>query len=314
MEVNSSLTDRPEKTELIHKNIETDLELLGATAVEDARKLSGFYFQISSTKILKISVQDDVPDTLESLRLAGIKIWVLTGDKVETAYNIAMSCGLIPPKAYKIFIKDCVEAEEVEDKLEILESEMNLNEQLEFTLLMDGSSLGIALEHLPGKFRDITIKCHSVLCCRLSPLQKYEVVHLMKSVKENVVTAAVGDGGNDVSMIQEAHIGLGIIGKEGREAAMCSDYAFSKFCMLQRILLVHGHYFNQRLSLLVLYFFYKSLVFMGIQFYFQINSSFSTQPVYDSIFIMLFNALYTAFPILFISLTEKIHPEETLIG
>lgn len=64
-------------------------------------------------------------------------------------------------------------------------------------------------------------------------------------------------------MLQEAHVSLGIIGKEGRQAARCSDFAFAKFCMLKRIVLLHGHYFSQRLSLLVLYFFYKNLVLMG---------------------------------------------------
>lgn len=64
-------------------------------------------------------------------------------------------------------------------------------------------------------------------------------------------------------MLQEAHVSLGIIGKEGRQAARCSDYAFVKFSMIKRMILLHGHYFSQRLSLLVLYFFYKNLVLIG---------------------------------------------------
>lgn len=104
-----------------------------------------------------------------------------------------------------------------------------------------------------------------MLCCRLSPLQKCEVVHLIRTSKEKPITAAIGDGANDVSMIQEAHVGLGIVGKEGRQAARCADYAFANFSMLKKVLLVHGHYFSQRLALLVLYFFYKNLVFMIIQ-------------------------------------------------
>lgn len=87
----------------------------------------------------------------------------------------------------------------------------------------------------------------------------------MKTLPDTPITAAIGDGANDVSMIQEAHVGLGIVGKEGRQAALCSDYSFSNFCMLKKILLVHGHYFSYRFSLLVLYFFYKNLVFILIQ-------------------------------------------------
>lgn len=126
-------------------------------------------------------------------------------------------------------------------------------------------SLAIALVHYAEMFRDISIHCRAVLCCRLSPLQKSEVVQLMKTTEENPVTAAIGDGANDVSMIQEAHVGLGIVGKEGRQAARCADYAFANFSMIKKMMLVHGHYFSQRLALLVLYFFYKNLVFMAIQ-------------------------------------------------
>lgn len=121
------------------------------------------------------------------------------------------------------------------------------------------------LEHYPHRFRDTAVKCQAVLCCRLSPIQKCEVVKLMKTLPDRPTTAAIGDGANDVSMIREAHVGLGIVGKEGRQAALCADYSFTNFCMLKKLLLVHGHWFSYRLSLLVLYFFYKNLVFMLIQ-------------------------------------------------
>lgn len=135
----------------------------------------------------------------------------------------------------------------------------------EYSLLIDGVSLGLVMKYCAKRFRDIAMKCHAVLCCRLSPLQKCEVVKLMKSLPGSPTTAAIGDGANDVSMIREAHVGLGILGKEGRQAALCSDYAFANFYQLKKILLVHGHFFSYRLSRLVLYFFYKNLVFMLIQ-------------------------------------------------
>lgn len=180
-------------------------------------------------------------------------------------------------------------------------------------LLIDGKSLGIALNETPEMFRDVAVKCTAVLCCRLSPLQKSEVVALLRTSSEDYTTAAVGDGANDVSMIQEAHVGLGIMGKEGRQAARCADFSFAKFSMLKRLILVHGHYHTTRLSLLVLYFFYKNIIFMGVIFLFQFYTLFSTQSVYDSLFLTLYNVIYTALPILFISLTEKEYSEETLL-
>lgn len=106
---------------------------------------------------------------------------------------------------------------------------------------------------------------------------------------------------------------MGLFGREGRQAARSADYSFATFSMLKRLLLLHGHYFSQRLALLVLYFFYKNVVFMGCQFFFQIDSAFSTQSIYDSLYLTLFNVTYTTLPILFISITEKVHPEKELL-
>jgi phospholipid-translocating ATPase len=294
IEANSLLQDRAENVEACQRKIENGLELLGATAVEDA-------------------LQDDVRDTLVSIRAAGIKVWVLTGDKIETALNIALACGHIPEYAGKYFITECQSEVQLNGHLEALSREIKRNRDQDYTLLIDGSSLSIALQYSPIKFRDVAYKCHAVLCCRLSPLQKCEVVHLVKSSPEKPITAAIGDGANDVSMIQEAHVGLGIFGKEGRQAARCADYAFANFSMLKRLLLYHGHYFSQRLALLVLYFFYKNVVFMGCQLFFQMHSMFSTQSIYDSLFLTLFNVTYTTLPILFISITEQVHTEEKLL-
>lgn len=292
---NSSLENRKELLEQTYAKIECNLELLGSTAVEDA-------------------LQDDVADTLISLQKAGIKIWVLTGDKVETALNIALSCGHIPPDAIKYFIIDCRSKEDMMVHLSGLDREIVFGIGAQCALLIDGKSLSIALNETPEMFRDVAIKCTAVLCCRLSPLQKSEVVSLIRTSAEAYTTAAVGDGANDVSMIQEAHVGLGIMGKEGRQAARCADFSFAKFCMLKRLILVHGHYHTTRLSLLVLYFFYKNIIFMGIMFLFQFYSLFSSQSVYDSLFLTLYNVIYTSLPILFISLTEKAFSEETLLN
>lgn len=271
-----------------------DLELLGATAVEDA-------------------LQDEVEDTLHALQSAGINIWVLTGDKVETALNIALSCGHISSSALKYFITNCEKKDDMLLHLNILEREIIFGIGRECALLIDGISLTTALAETPNEFMTVAIKCVAVLCCRLSPLQKSQVVALIKKAPEKYNVAAIGDGGNDVSMIQEAHVGIGIIGKEGRQAACCSDFAFAKFSMIKRLLLVHGHYHSTRLNLLVLYFFYKNILFMTIMFMFQFYTFFSTSSVYDSLFLTLYNVLYTSVPVLLISLTEKPFTQQVLL-
>ncbi|XP_067641161.1 phospholipid-transporting ATPase IF isoform X2 [Eurosta solidaginis] len=293
-EANNSLENRKELLEQVYERIESNLDLLGATAVEDA-------------------LQDDVTDTLTSLQKAGIKIWVLTGDKIETALNIALSCGHIPPDAIKYFITNCHSKDDMMVHLNALDREIIFGIGAQCALLIDGTSLAVALKETPELFRDVAIKCTALLCCRLSPLQKSEVVSLIRTSKEAYITAAVGDGANDVSMIQEAHVGLGIMGKEGRQAARCADFSFAKFSLLKRLILVHGHYHTTRLNLLVQYFFYKNVYFMGIMFLFQFYSLFSSGSVYDSLFMTLYNVLYTSLPILFIALTEKKYSEEELI-
>ncbi|XP_037918794.1 probable phospholipid-transporting ATPase IF isoform X4 [Hermetia illucens] len=294
VKANSALVDRQKLLDAVYVKIERDLELLGATAVEDA-------------------LQDNVRETLIALQEAGIKVWVLTGDKVETAHNIALSCGHIPEDSETYFITECRDGAALWEHLRVLDGEIKRRPNEKCSLLIDGKSLGYALSDHPDKFREVSVKCKAVLCCRLSPLQKSQVVKLVKKSKDNYITAAIGDGANDVSMIQEAHVGLGIVGKEGRQAARCADYAFATFCMLQRLLLVHGHYYSRRLSILVLYFFYKNGVFMGIQFFFQFNNLFSATSIYDSLFLTLYNVIYTAVPILVLSLTEKPYKENILM-
>lgn len=189
---------------------------------------------------------------------------MLTGDKIETALNIAYSCGHIPENAFKYHITACSESTEIVSHFQYFAQELKQRKNQPVALLIDGVSLQAALDYTPELFRDLSIQCHAVLCCRLSPLQKCEVVKLMKTEKSKPICASIGDGANDVSMIQEAHVGIGIVGKEGRQAARCSDYAIAKFCLIKKMLLVHGHYFSHRLAHMALYFFYKNLVFMGI--------------------------------------------------
>lgn len=250
----AAIVDRDGKLEKTSDAIERDLTLLGGTAIEDR-------------------LQDGVPDTISLLGDAGIKLWVLTGDKVETAINIGFSCNLLSNDMDLIVFK-------IEDEKEATaEAELNkhmasLNitgsdEELRaarknheppgptHALVIDGDSLKLLLQdQFRQKFLLLCKNCKAVLCCRVSPSQKAAVVHLVKYGLD-VMTLSVGDGANDVAMIQEADVGVGIAGEEGRQAVMSSDYAIGQFRFLQRLILVHGRWSYRRLAETIANFFYK---------------------------------------------------------
>lgn len=250
----AAIVDREEKLEAVSDAIERELTLIGGTAIEDR-------------------LQDGVPDTIALLGDAGIKLWVLTGDKVETAINIGFSCNLLNNDMDLIVLK-------IEDgKLQTAEAELEArlksfgltgsDEEVQaarqnhtppaptHAIIIDGDSLELVLEdQLRQKFLLLCKQCKSVLCCRVSPSQKAAVVRMVKNGLD-VMTLSVGDGANDVAMIQEADVGVGIAGEEGRQAVMSSDYAIGQFRFLQRLILVHGRWSYRRLGESIANFFYK---------------------------------------------------------
>jgi phospholipid-transporting ATPase len=137
-----------------------------------------------------------------------------------------------------------------------------------------------------------------VVACRVSPDQKREMVHLIKTGIEGVCTLSIGDGANDVAMIQEAHIGVGIKGEEGLQAVNSSDYAIAQFRYLSELTLKHGRYNYSRMSSLVCYMFYKNILMSIAQFWFNFTCAFSGQKYYTEGAIQLFNLAYTSIPIL----------------
>jgi phospholipid-transporting ATPase len=155
------------------------------------------------------------------------------------------------------------------------------------------------------KFLEIGCNCRSVICTRVTPLQKALVVKLVKKNRPKCLTLAIGDGANDVSMIQEAHIGVGIMGKEGTQAVRAADYAFGEFRFLQRLLTVHGRYNLLRLSNVILYSFYKNFVFIMIQFLMGFFNNWSGQLVYEELFFTAFNVVFTSFPPLLYAIYER---------
>ena len=130
----------------------------------------------------------------------------------------------------------------------------------------------------------------------MTPKQKAEVVRLIKS-NLNKITVAIGDGANDVNMIQEAHIGIGIYGKEGMRAVQASDYAIGEFRCIWKLLLVHGRWSYIRISQMILYFFYKNMVVTIPQFFYGFLCAYSGQTIFDDWYITFYNMLFTALPL-----------------
>ena len=326
--------------EKYYDNIEKDFELLGGTVVED-------------------KLQDEVPETIKDLRNAGIKIWVLTGDKLDTVENIGKSCNLISnEELFKIFASDgdnervkndsSFEIENFMLDFEIylenlknkyinfldknqIENSINQNNDLDensensnkinwnlFYLLLEKKFLDqfcIIIESpiLNGLFKDeelteqflkIANYASTVLCCRVSPFQKSQVIKKMKEFDKSIITLAIGDGGNDVSMIMEANIGVGIYGEEGTSAAQASDFAIGEFKLLRRLLFFHGRVNMNRISKMILYFFYKNFVFTMVQFFYSLYTLSSGQTLIDDWFITCYNLVFTAFPLCVRALTD----------
>lgn len=295
--------------------LENKLTLLGATGIEDR-------------------LQEGVPEAIEALHKAGIKIWMLTGDKQETAVNIAFACKLLEPND-KLFILNTESKNACEMLMDTILKELQKNpaspEQaslsaslhqppptlqgsgLRAALIITGKTLEFALqESLQKQFLELTACCQAVVCCRATPLQKSEVVKLVRS-HLRVMTLAIGDGANDVSMIQVADIGIGISGQEGMQAVMASDFAVSQFRHLSKLLLVHGHWCYTRLSNMILYFFYKNVAYVNLLFWYQFFCGFSGTSMTDYWVLIFFNLLFTSAPPVIYGVLEKDVSAETLM-
>ncbi|CAK8676704.1 unnamed protein product [Clavelina lepadiformis] len=322
-QANTALEDREDRLSAVYEEIERDMILLGATAIED-------------------KLQDGVPETIANLSKANMKIWVLTGDKQETAVNIGYSCHMLTDDMKKVFVIKGYSSEKVENEIEKATKEIlssgtkshnnpsfetdnsqetigevtENNESMQaakYGLVINGHSLVYALdEELNTKFLELASACSAVICCRVTPLQKAKVVELVKKHKK-AITLAIGDGANDVSMIKAAHIGVGISGEEGTQAVLASDFAFGQFRFLERLLLVHGRWSYIRICKFLNYFFYKNFAFTLVHFWFGFFNGFTAQSIYDDWFITLYNTVYTATPVLILAILEQDVDESSCI-
>ncbi|XP_034064080.1 phospholipid-transporting ATPase IA isoform X5 [Gymnodraco acuticeps] len=291
----TSLQNRALKLEESYELIEKNLQLLGATAIED-------------------KLQDKVPETIETLMKADIKIWILTGDKQETAINIGHSCRLLTKNMGMLVVN--------EDTLDRTRETLShhcgvlgdaLYKENDFALIIDGTTLKYALTFgVRQYFLDLALSCKAVICCRVSPLQKSEVVEMVKK-QVKVITLAIGDGANDVGMIQTAHVGVGISGNEGLQAANSSDYSIAQFKYLKNLLLVHGAWNYNRVAKCILYCFYKNIVLYIIEIWFAFVNGFSGQILFERWCIGLYNVIFTALPPLTLGIFERSCRKENML-
>ncbi|XP_068123081.1 phospholipid-transporting ATPase IB isoform X6 [Hyperolius riggenbachi] len=289
------LKDRAQRLEECYELIEKNLMLLGATAIED-------------------KLQGGVPETISTLMKAEIKIWVLTGDKQETAVNIGYSCRLVSQTMSLIIVNE----DSLDATRETLTNHCNnlgdtLGKENDLALIIDGQTLKYALSfEVRQCFLDLALSCKAVICCRVSPLQKSEIVDMVKK-HVNAITLAIGDGANDVGMIQTAHVGVGISGNEGMQATNNSDYAIAQFCYLEKLLLVHGAWSYNRVTKCILYCFYKNVVLYIIELWFAFVNGFSGQILFERWCIGLYNVIFTALPPFTLGICERSCSQDSML-
>ena len=294
-EATTSLVNRQEKIEQAGDLIEINLELSGATAIED-------------------KLQAGVPETIDKLRRANIKLWMLTGDKRETAVNIGYSCRLIKDYS-RLFTLDCNDPE-LHQTMARARIVLNTEEIAHSVIVIDGATLAI-IENDPtlyGLYLDLAVEVDSVICCRASPSQKAMMVSAVRKKVHKSVTLAIGDGANDIAMIQEAHVGIGITGREGLQAARSSDYSIAQFRFLQKLLLVHGRWFYIRISKYVLATFYKEMLFYLTQAMFQAYCGYTGTSLYEQWSLSMFNTLFTSIPVLVLGIFDRDLSAVTLLA
>uniref|UniRef100_A0A8C5NP94 Phospholipid-transporting ATPase n=1 Tax=Junco hyemalis TaxID=40217 RepID=A0A8C5NP94_JUNHY len=294
-ESSTVLKDRTQKLEECYEIIEKDLLLLGATAIEDR-------------------LQAGVPETIATLIKAEIKIWILTGDKQETALNIGYSCRLISQSMSLILVnEDSLDATRASLTQHCTSLGESLGKENDIALIIDGHTLKYALSfEVRQSFLDLALSCKAVICCRVSPLQKSEIVDMVKK-HVNAITLAIGDGANDVGMIQTAHVGVGISGNEGMQATNCSDYAIAQFSYLEKLLLVHGAWSYNRVTKCILYCFYKNVVLYIIELWFAFVNGFSGQILFERWCIGLYNVIFTALPPFTLGIFERSCTQDSML-
>ena len=293
-EAETSLVNRQERIEAAAEKIERGFELAGATAIED-------------------KLQDGVPETIDKLRRARIKVWMLTGDKRETAINIGHSARVCKPFS-EIYILDSTEGN-LRDTMTVMLNDVSRGLLPHCVVVVDGGTLATidADEDLSVLFYDLVVRVDSVICCRASPSQKAGLVNSIRRYVPESMTLAIGDGANDIGMIQASHVGIGVSGREGLQAARISDYSIAQFRFLQKLLFVHGRWNYLRTGKYVLSTFWKEMLFFLVQGHYQRSNGYTGTSLFESKSLTVFNTLFTSLPVILIGIFERDLRAETLL-
>lgn len=281
-----SVTERGSRVAAVVESLECDLELLCLTGVED-------------------KLQTNVKQTLELLRNAGIKIWMLTGDKLETATCIAKSSRLVSPNQGLHVMGNVSTRREAHLELNAL------RRKSDSALIIKGDALETCLQYYEHELMDLAVQCPAVVVCRCSPTQKAAVVRLIQRHTRKRA-AAVGDGGNDVSMIQAADAGIGIVGKEGKQASLAADFSIEQFQHIARLCLVHGRNSYKRSAALSQFVMHRGLIISTIQAIFSSIFYFSSVALYQGFLMVGYATFYTNFPVFSLVLDHDVSPNIAL--
>ncbi|XP_037748913.1 probable phospholipid-transporting ATPase IIB isoform X4 [Chelonia mydas] len=282
-----SIHDRALKVAAVVESLEREMELLCLTGVED-------------------QLQADVRPTLEMLRNAGIKIWMLTGDKLETATCIAKSSHLVSRTQDIHIFRPVISRGEAHLELNAFRRKHDC------ALVISGDSLEVCLKYYEHEFVELACQCPAVVCCRCSPTQKAHIVKLLQH-HTGKRTCAIGDGGNDVSMIQAADCGIGIEGKEGKQASLAADFSITQFKHIGRLLMVHGRNSYKRSAALGQFVMHRGLIISTMQAVFSSVFYFASIPLYQGFLMVGYATIYTMFPVFSLVLDQDVKPEMALL-
>lgn len=269
---------------VVAKYLETEVELSGLTGVED-------------------KLQDHVKTSIELLRNAGVKIWMLTGDKVETAKCVAISAKLISRGQFVHQITKVTSPDMAMSQLEQITTSNSV-------LLIDGESIAMYMKHFRAEFFDVCIRLPAVIACRCTPQQKADIAVAIKTITRKRV-CCIGDGGNDVSMIQCADVGVGIVGKEGKQASLSADFSIDQFHFLLKLLLWHGRNSYKNLAKLLQFIIHRGLIILVAQAIYSISSKFEPLALYQGWLMVGYSTLYTMAPVFSLTLDKDIDEKLT---
>ncbi|KAF9073426.1 hypothetical protein BDP27DRAFT_1318887 [Rhodocollybia butyracea] len=286
-DVGGGLTRAEAQARVVADHLEHDMELLGLTGVEDR-------------------LQDEVRSTLELLRNAGVKVWMLTGDKVETARCIAISTKMVGRGQYIHEVAKVHTSDDMKSHLDFLQN------KLDCCLVIDGESLQLCLNLFKNEFVEIATKLSAVVACRCSPTQKADIARLIRAHTGKRV-CCIGDGGNDVSMIQAADVGVGIVGKEGKQASLAADFSVTQFSFLSTLLLWHGRLSYRRSATLAQFVIHRGLIISIMQAVFSAIFYFAPIALYQGWLMAGYATVYTMLPVFSLVLDRDVSRETALV-